>query len=70
MEIEISNSLDGNVWMPCGIQTKHGNPRAPQKWKDDPKLGRWVCNQCFDCEEKNRTDFLNVIGFEWTVSHK
>jgi len=44
---------------------QHGITHVPQKFKADPKLGRWVNKQRKLCKEKDRTDLLNDIAFLW-----
>jgi hypothetical protein len=44
---------------------KHKNCRVPSTFKEDPKLGRWVCQQRYECKDKDRIDLLNKIGFDW-----
>ena len=44
---------------------KHGTICVPYNYKAGPKLGKWVIEQCYDCEDKNRIDLLNDIGFEF-----
>ena len=38
---------------------------VPFHYKDDTKLGLWVCTQRRHCKEKHRIDLLNKIGFDW-----
>lgn len=46
---------------------KHGTKRVPRSYKAGPKLGHWVHTQRSRCEEKDRMDLLNNIGFEWQI---
>jgi succinate dehydrogenase flavin-adding protein (antitoxin of CptAB toxin-antitoxin module) len=46
-------------------QKKHNTTRVPHGYKEDPKLANWVHNQRSNCEDKDRTDLLNKIGFAW-----
>jgi len=43
----------------------HGNTRIPQRYKEDPKLGKWVSDQRSKCKDKDRIYLLNDIGFVW-----
>jgi hypothetical protein len=44
---------------------KHGTTIVPQQYEADPQLGNWVQNQRRTCEEEDRIDLLNEIGFVW-----
>jgi superfamily II DNA or RNA helicase len=52
---------------------KYGNTRVPVKWRENPKLGKWVVSQ----RRKKRTNTLNPVhekrltelGFEWELQH-
>ena len=51
---------------------KHGDCLVPQKYEDDPELGRWVATQrrvstLDDRAKQERRDKLNSIGFVWSV---
>ena len=46
-------------------KNKYNTTCVPKKWKEDPQLTTWVNTQRHRCKDKNRTDLLNNIGFEW-----
>ncbi len=45
---------------------EHKSTCVPLGFERDPKLGRWVAYQRKFCNNKNRVDLLNSIGFEWS----
>eukprot|EP00536_Pseudo-nitzschia_multiseries_P019629 jgi/Psemu1/233029/e_gw1.5900.4.1 len=49
---------------------KHNTTNVPRGYKEDPQLGRWVDTQRHDCEESDRIDRLNRIGFTWTAQEE
>jgi len=48
----------------------NGTARVPQRYKNNPQLGRWVEYQRTNCKDKDRVDLLNDIGFDWNVKGK
>eukprot|EP00536_Pseudo-nitzschia_multiseries_P009738 jgi/Psemu1/258380/estExt_Genewise1Plus.C_2810032 len=44
---------------------KHNTTRVPKEYEANPKLGRWVSKQRYDCHRKDRIDRLDAIGFVW-----
>jgi len=63
---------DKNSWMNLyqrliAYKMKHEDTRVPRRYNADPQLGLWVQTQRQCCKEKNRTDLLNDIGFEWKI---
>lgn len=53
---------------------RHGDCLVPHRYKDDPKLGRWVerqrRNRKRDSLPDSRVDRLDQVGFEWSVRDK
>jgi hypothetical protein len=49
---------------------KHNHTRVPIGWKEDPKLAKWVSTQRGNCNDKDRIDLLNDIGFEWKLKEQ
>ena len=53
---------------------EHMHTNVPNRYKEDPKLGRWVDNQRVASRKKKMTEerkrLLNSIGFEWESSTK
>jgi hypothetical protein len=46
----------------------HGDTRVPARYKEDPKLGRWVSTRRHRSKDKEDCiDLLNEIMFEWVV---
>lgn len=46
-------------------KAKHGNTCVPYIFEEDPALGNWVHRQRHSCNEIDRINLLNAIGFEW-----
>jgi len=46
-----------------------GNCRVPKQWEVDSKLARWVQFQRQRCEDDDRVDLLNELGFDWNPNH-
>ena len=44
---------------------EHNSTSVPNRYKADPKLGKWVSKQRQSCKIKERVDLLNKIGFAW-----
>jgi hypothetical protein len=62
-----------SVWMEMyrrlvAYKNIHGDTRVPVKYKEDPKLGRWVKYQRNCCKDEFHIDLLNEIEFEWQSS--
>ena len=44
---------------------KYGNVCVPQRYEENPTLGKWVQSQRTVCNQQYRKDLLKEIGFEW-----
>lgn len=49
-------------------KAKYGNTCVPCIYEEDPSLGNWVHRQRHSCNELDRINLLNEIGFEWSSS--
>jgi len=46
-------------------KARFGTADVPQRYKEDPALGRWVHRQRYDCKAQDRIDLLNAVGYDW-----
>ncbi|VEU41944.1 unnamed protein product [Pseudo-nitzschia multistriata] len=49
---------------------EHGSTLVPQRYKKNPKLGKWVTHQRSSCLTEERKALLDEIGFVWDATRK
>jgi len=49
---------------------KNKTTKVPGRYKEDPRLAKWVLKQRGFCKEQSRIDLLNDIGFDWKPSER